>query len=125
MRDVLIHGANCSVSKEFQEGVDGRVRPGGEVLLLMSCRGDVMSALSHEYITRRGRLSLRGWIKESAKTESWSPSPGMTLQRCTRDGLFVKNKSKILSPLVGVCTSCSSPLSPGMFKYSVVILLGY
>lgn len=121
MRDVSIHGANCSISKEFQEGVDGRVRPGGEVLLLMSCRGDVTSALSHEYITRWGRLSLRGRIKESTKTESWSPSPGMTLQRCTRDGLFVKNKS----PLVCVCTSCSSPLSPGMFKYSVVILLGY
>lgn len=46
--------------------------------LLMSCRRDIMSALSHEYNTQRVGLPLSGWIKESTKTASWSPTPKIT-----------------------------------------------
>ena len=31
----------------------------------------------------------------------WSLMPGIIVERFTRDGLFVKNKSRILSSLVG------------------------
>lgn len=83
-----------------------------------SWRNNVMSALSPEYISLRTGLLLSGCINKSIRTASWSPTPGITLQRCTREGLFVKNGSSILSPRVGVFTSCCTPQSPGMLVYS-------
>ena len=107
-------------------GVDKCKRPGDEILYKIGhfLAQKFMSALSHEYISQRTGLLLSGCINESISTASWSPTPGITLHRCTREGLFVKNRSSILSPRVGVFTSCCTPQSPGMLVYSADILLG-
>ena len=50
-------------------------------------------------------LFFKGFIFISARTASWSLTPGIILQAVTKLGLFVITRSRELLPLIGVVTS--------------------
>ena len=65
----------------------------------------------HVYIFLGGFLCIFAFVLTAIVTMLWSLIPGSTSKFCTRPGLLVKHKSRVLFSLVGSVTICSILLS--------------
>jgi len=71
------------------------------IYAVTSVLNSVILALSHRCIVLLVGLVRLGLMRVSISTASWSPTPGIGLQRSINPGLLVKNMSRVLFPLVG------------------------
>ena len=47
------------------------------------------------------RFVVEAMLDDSTQAASWSPRTGMVLHRWTKEGRFVRKRSRVVSPLVG------------------------
>ena len=66
-----------------------------------SVLNSVIYILSHRCIVLLVGLVRLGLMRVSISTGSWSPTPGICLQRSINPGMLAKNMSRVLFPLVG------------------------
>ena len=78
------------------------------IYAVTSVLNSVILALSHRCIDLLVGLVRLGVMRVSISPASWSPTPGIGLQRSINPGLLVKNMSRVLFPLVGKSTICST-----------------
>ena len=69
------------------------------------------SAFFHRKIFLRTGFRRLAEASDTVKTISWSLTPGNGIHLETKDGLLVRNKSKVLSSLVGKSAICVKPRS--------------